>query len=441
MKLATQSFMLMTGIALMPVLVISSFIAYESVMARSLDANMAEILSIKSVGHSEKDTVMRIIDKRPPDSEMTVAGPDGRIIWSSIAKIQVGADFDSVVHDFTKNPIADRLLVVGFSLPMPAGYRAALLIPRSFLLRSRAVDDYINAGLVSFIAILLFASMMSIITLRSITRSVLSLETATRRVVAGELDVPITVAGTSEIASLAHSLDSLRAQIKEDLARRARFIMGISHDLKTPLALIKGYAETLEEALASDDKTASSRLAIILSKVDQLECNINDLIDFERVNTGDWSRGFLNVELGSFLGAFCSRIKPDAGLLGRSVEQCIDLHMPAPVMMDERLFTRALENIVNNALRYSGEGGHVTVLAKTEACFYRVSVLDDGVGISARDIPHIFEPFYRGSTSRREQGMGLGLSIVKTIIESHGWEIEVQSIEGVYTEFIIRIPR
>jgi signal transduction histidine kinase len=216
--------------------------------------------------------------------------------------------------------------------------------------------------------------------------------------------------------------------------------MGISHDLKTPLALVKGYAEALEEELGDTGPNASSYLGIIKSKADQLEGMIEDLIDFERVDTGEWSQGLASVDLAPFLRIFSRRIEADAALLGRRVHSEIVLPEPSFVRMDERLVTRALENLVNNALRYTSSGGSIDIAARAEGGNYIVSVIDDGPGISQQDLPHIFELFYRGSSSRREPGMGLGLSIVKTVVESHGWTIDALPGRDRGAAFVLKIP-
>jgi signal transduction histidine kinase len=216
--------------------------------------------------------------------------------------------------------------------------------------------------------------------------------------------------------------------------------MGISHDLKTPLALVKGYAEALEEEIGDVGPNASSYLGIIKSKADQLEDMIEDLIDFERVDTGEWSQGLASVDLAPFLRVLSKRIAADAALLGRRVHSEIALPEPGFVRMDERLVTRAFENLVNNALRYTSSGGRIEITARAEGGSYIVSVIDNGPGISPQDLPHIFEPFYRGSSSRREPGMGLGLSIVKTVVESHGWAIDVLPGRERGVAFVLTIP-
>jgi signal transduction histidine kinase len=444
MKIKTQSFILILGIALMPLLVISLFVVVERLSFASREASRYEELRLEGEARTALERVRRVISQKPADIDMAVGDPAGRVIYSSIPAVPLGSDFPSSVMRASQSPPNGRILVFGFTPPMPEGYTAIVSVSLSEFLPSRMLNDYILAGILALAAILLFTAVMCILIIRSIARSVLSLEAATSRVASGELDLPIAVEGSNEIASLSRSLNRLREEIKDDQARRARFIMGISHDLKTPLALIKGYAEALDEELDEASDEARSHLGIIESKADQLEGMIDDLIDFERVDTGEWSRGLKSVDLGAFLRSFSRRVEEDAALLERKVLSSIELPDASMVPMDERLATRAIENLVNNALRYTAPGGTIDIAARVEERpgekSYLVSISDDGPGISAEDLPHIFEPFYRGSSSRREQGMGLGLSIVKTVVESHGWEIEARpgQIKGV--SFVLTIP-
>jgi len=441
MKIKTQSFILISGILFMPIAVISLFFAVERMSFNAREAKRFEERKLELAGADPEESIARILNERPEGIDIAVRGPDGKVSWSSIDGMPVDSDFMKTLVAVAGSPLGGNLLIFGFTPPLPEGYSAVALVPRSFFLQPKILEDTFRIGIVALAAILIFATTMSIIMLRSITRSVLDLEDATRRVASGELDIPITVKGASEIASLSRSLDRLREEIKEENARRSRFIMGISHDLKTPLALVKGYAEALEEDMGETRTEARSYLGIIQSKADQLEGMIDDLIDFVRVDTGEWIRGLKHVELVSFLMSFAKRASADAALLGRRLRWNVDLPGPTYVRMDERLVSRVLENLVNNSLRYTAEGGTIEFSAYAGDAAYFVSVSDDGPGISPEDIPRIFEPFYRGSASRREEGMGLGLSIVKTVVESHGWTIEVEPGRAKGAAFSIRIPR
>jgi signal transduction histidine kinase len=232
----------------------------------------------------------------------------------------------------------------------------------------------------------------------------------------------------------------MRLALKDEELCRNRFIMGISHDLKTPLALIKGYAEAIEDGMTSDPSTLRHSVGIITAKTDQLEGMINDLIDFVQIDSREWQLSKTRVDINKFLTSFAKRITDDAELLQKKFEAHLDIPTDYMIPMDERLCIRALENLVNNAIRYTGEGGIITLSAWQKESALLIEVKDNGPGIKSDDLPHIFETFYRGTNSRREQGMGMGLSVVKGITESHGWKVEAASEYGKGACFTVTIP-
>ena len=442
MKIRTQSFILIVGIAAVPVLVLSlAFVVFRISFASREAARFEQHKTEWSEGvrPSDEEVIRDMIDTRPAEIDLAVGDPAGKVIFSTIPGIREGESFGDELARVGKIEDRERILSFGFVPRAPAGYSVVASLPRTSVIPSGLFENYVIAAMLALAAIIAFAATMCISIVRSITTSVLSLEAATRRVAAGELDAPIVAAGSNEMASLARSLNSLREQIKEDQARQSRFIMGISHDLKTPLALVKGYAEAVEESIETEDESVHGYLEIIRAKADQLEGMIDDLIDFVRVDTGEWSQGLSEVELGPFLRSFLRRIEADANLLGHAARGDIEVPDGYRVRMDERLVTRALENLAYNALRYTPEGGRIEISARANGGSCAIRVADDGPGIKAEDLGHIFEPFYRGTSSRREQGMGLGLSIVKNVVESHGWAISVESALGGGAAFTITI--
>jgi signal transduction histidine kinase len=281
---------------------------------------------------------------------------------------------------------------------------------------------------------------MSLFIARSITKSIMVLEKATRRIAAGELDFTVEAKGNNEIISLTNSLNKMRDTLKEDERRRYRFIMGVTHDLKTPLASIKAYTEAIEDGIAEDPATGSSATEIINAKVDRLEGMINDLIEFVRMDTGEWRGRLKNINLSAFLRQSAKLFALDAEMLRHEFRYNSALPEDVSVPMDERLARRALENIVNNAIRYTPDGSVICLDAFPAAGAVQLVVSDNGPGIEEADLPHIFEMFYRGSSSRREQGMGLGLAVVKWIADWHGWGISAASEKGRGFRFTIVIP-
>jgi signal transduction histidine kinase len=176
-------------------------------------------------------------------------------------------------------------------------------------------------------------------------------------------------------------------------------------------------------------------LEIIGAKIAQLEEMIDDLINFVKLDSGEWRSSLEKRALKPILDDYAARLSADGSLLGRKVVTRIDIPETLEIPLDERLFIRALENLSGNALRYTAEGGTVRFEAeRLDEKTLAIRVADNGCGIPAEDLPYIFDPFYRGSNSRREEGKGLGLSVVKSVIDSHGWQIEVESVAA-------RMPR
>ncbi|HNY22864.1 MAG TPA: HAMP domain-containing sensor histidine kinase, partial [Treponemataceae bacterium] len=321
-----------------------------------------------------------------------------------------------------------------------AGFFIVTRILRSEHKRNEPMTRLLLTIFVVFILLLSVFAFFTAIAAHRISASILGLEKATKRIAEGELDLVLDTRGNDEINSLTLSLNRMRLALKDDRNRRARFIMGVSHDLKTPLALIKGYAEAISDGVADDPKAVRHSLEIIGSKVDQLVGMIDDLIGFVKLDTGEWRKTLEDKRLGPILKTWDRRITEDARVLGRNFESSINIEDRVTVRLDEKLLVRALDNIAANALRYAPEGGLIRFSASLEGDTALLRVADDGPGIAKEDLPHIFELFYRGTNSRREEGMGLGLSVVKSVADSHGWDIGVESAPGKGSVFTIAIP-
>jgi len=245
------------------------------------------------------------------------------------------------------------------------------------------------------------------------------------------------------VRTLTRSVRGLKDNIRRTAERelgRSRFIMGISHDLKTPLALIRGYAEAIEDGVAEDTVSRSGATEIIIEKTDQLEGMINDLINFVRMETGEWREQLRETNITVFLKNFIKTLSVDIGLLRHEFISDINLPDNLPVPMDEKLAQRALENLINNAVRHTPDGSLIRFAAALNKNAVELTIGDNGPGIDKEALSHIFEMFYRGIPSRREQDMGLGLAVVKWVVEYHGWSISASSEKDQGASFTITIP-
>lgn len=447
MKIRTQFYVLIAGIVFVPSLVTAGLWAIQrrSVPELQTVPGYAEVVKETGVSGLDPEAWQRVSDfisHRPASMDFIVADPSGRILFSTIRDFPAGATMDGATLQNYIRATSDTHLYQ-IDSPVRVDQGGILVVTRITRVRRHPPDPIERwlPGLALFLTVLFVLSAVgSLLIARSITRSVTVLEEATRRIASGELDLAVAARGSNEITSLTASLNSMRLALKEEESRRARFIMGVTHDLKTPLALIKGYAEAIGDGLAEEPEERDRYVGIIASKVDQLDGMVDDLIDFVRVDTGEWRRNLERRPLAPFLRAFARRLEADALLLRRRSESSIDVGDDVFVSFDQRLLTRALENLANNALRYTEEGGVVRIGASRNGPTASIEISDDGPGMEAEELSRIFDPFYRGSSSRREQGMGLGLSVVKGIVDSHGWEIEVRSRPGTGSRFVVTIP-
>ncbi|PKL23371.1 MAG: hypothetical protein CVV47_15720 [Spirochaetae bacterium HGW-Spirochaetae-3] len=451
MKIRNQFYILVVGILVMPVL---AFVGLFGVLrfreSEAVQMPGYDEVSSMAGGTFDRESWERLSDfisHKPPTMEFSILDAESRIVFSTIETHKAG---DVVSDEALLDYIRDTSVDYFYQIDAPehlgvGGFFVLTRIDRAMFRPLSPAQWLVTTFAVLMAVLFLFSAGMAVLIARSITQSVLALDAATRRIAAGELDRAIEVRGSNEITSLASSLNSMRLALKDDQARRSRFIMGVTHDLKTPLALIKGYAEAIGDGMADEAADRDRYVGIIGAKVDQLAGMIDDLIDFVRVDTAEWRSRLETAPLAPFLRGLCKRLEADAVLLGRRAEVAIDLPDDLAAPFDERLLTRAIENLIGNALRYTASGGLVRVSARSEAVGPApgrvvIEVSDDGPGIDPADLDSIFDPFYRGSSSRREQGMGLGLSVVKGVIESHGWGIGVVSRPGEGSTFVIDVP-
>jgi len=454
-KIQTQARLLVTGIVMVPLLILLANLIYRHLVAIDYTSGLPAYEDISALIHErisveDWESMLPMISRTRSFGYVTVFRNDYLVLYSTLPAFSPGV---FATRESIQSMLEETIeQVVYIFAPRTIGEnRIYFLIRSSPPLFRAGLPAFLFPFLVIFIIIIIltiFVICMSIVITRNITKSVEVLEDATRRIAEGELDFSVDIKGSNEITSLTNSLNKMRNTLKEADLRRSRFIMGITHDLKTPLALIKGYAEAIEDGIAEDPASISNATEIIAAKTDQLEGMINDLIDFVRMETGEWRAQLESINLADFLKKSAKIFNSDVELLQHTLTHDIALSTDICVPLDEKLTLRALENLIHNAVRYTPPGSIIRLDAKKLESAVKLRVCDNGPGIDKEDLPHIFEMFYRGSFSRREQGIGLGLAVVKWVIDYHGWSISVSSAgdgsraadSDTGTCFIIAIP-
>jgi len=280
-------------------------------------------------------------------------------------------------------------------------------------------------------------------------RRLRSLETAAHRLGAGDLTARAPDRGGDEIAEVARAFNAMADDLSaraEALAAsdrvRRQLLADVSHELTTPVTAMRGYLETLTmPELRLDDATRGRYLTIISDETNRLERLIGELLDLARLDGGGGSLQMGRVPVADLFGRVTARHEHAAGSAGVALRTAIEPGAEQ-ITGDRDRLEQALQNLAANAIRYAPRGSTLRLTARPLANGVALSVEDEGIeGITAEHLPHIFDRFYKADASRAgvKGGSGLGLSIVKAIVERHGGTISVASRPG-RTVFEIVLP-
>jgi len=223
---------------------------------------------------------------------------------------------------------------------------------------------------------------------------------------------------------------------------RQDFVANVSHELKTPVASIKGYAETLLEGALDDRENAHTFLKIIYDDSERLATLIDDLLNLSKIESGKLNMNLKPVDLVQIVKKVVKSMQPQ--FLRQSIK--IDIETPtgiSPILADEARIMQVFFNLVDNAIKYNTTNGEIRVRVEEEETSVKIEISDNGIGIPEADLPRVFERFYRvdKGRSRALGGTGLGLSIVKHIVKAHNGDITVKSTLRKGSAFTLTFPK
>jgi len=316
---------------------------------------------------------------------------------------------------------------------------ASSMLEDSYIIRTGAVALIVNFILTGIIGLLLFFLLTR--RLRLITEAVGDFEK-------GRYTEKISIKSKDEIGQLstafnkmAETIDANIEEIKNNDRLRRDLIANISHDLRSPLASVQGYLETImikEEKLSSAER--GEYLEIAHKNIQRLSRLVDDLLELSKLDAKQIKPNPENFSISELTQDVVMKFKPQAEKQHITIRSDFPPGIPA-VEGDIGMIERALSNLLDNALIYTQEEGIVTIALEDKANMVYVKVSDNGKGIAPEDLPHVFDRFYRGDKSRSSEGTGLGLAITKKIIEAHQGNIEVQSYLNKGTTFQFNLQK
>ena len=298
-----------------------------------------------------------------------------------------------------------------------------------------------------FSLIVLPVLMMSIIA-RPVMRSLIKLETAAGEIGRGNLDTPIQISvrgrkknhGFHELQSLVNAFEHMRTELKENYENQGRIMMAISHDLKTPLTLIKGYVEALKDGMAETPEQVAEYADVIYDRSMLLEERINDLIYFAKLRTSDWQARFEEFSFNDLINEAVDIFENDSQIRKREFGFSHETAGEMAINGDRKLLFQVFENLFDNACRYTSIHDRIEITLAIAGDMAIITFEDSGDGISEEHRQHVFDSFYRADSGRNTRGIGIGLTSAKTIIENHGGSIYYEPSRLGGAGFVVELP-
>lgn len=304
---------------------------------------------------------------------------------------------------------------------------------------------------VSALVILVFTSLsVGLWIYRSIATPLVKLRKATRNIKDGNLDLVLDVEGTDEFSELCRDFEEMRRRLKESAEEKIildkenkELISNISHDLKTPITAVKGYVEGIMDGVADTPEKMDRYVRTIYNKTNEMDHLINELTFYSKIDTNRIPYTFSKLNVEDYFSDCAEEIGLE--LETRGIQLCYANYVDRSVQViaDGEQIRRVIHNIIGNAIKYMDKAkGVIQIRVKDVGDFVQVEIEDNGKGIASKDLAYIFDRFYRTDVSRNSSkgGSGIGLSIVKKIMEDHGGKVWATSREGIGTimYFVLR---
>jgi two-component system, OmpR family, sensor kinase len=291
--------------------------------------------------------------------------------------------------------------------------------------------------LVAVVASLALAAAVAGNLARRLTRPLREAQEATRRIASGDLAVrvPEDVGDGTELAGLARSINAMAESLERSRGMERQFLLSVSHDLRTPLTSIRGFGEALSEGRAPDPAHAGS---VITTEARRLERLVGDLLELAKLDARRFSLDIRATDVAEVVSDTIEGFRPAAEGAGLALDLDLRHGSPAPAAADPDRLAQIVANLVENALKFASS--RISVSVGGDANGPRVAVDDDGPGIAADDLDHVFEPFYQSARAPvRQVGSGLGLAIVSELAAAMGGSVRAETLAGGGTRVVVSL--
>ncbi|HEX5904342.1 MAG TPA: ATP-binding protein [Actinomycetota bacterium] len=302
-----------------------------------------------------------------------------------------------------------------------------------FTIRER-LWELVLAGVIGAAIALVIARWVA----RGMTQPLRDMAQAAHRMETGDYSQRVSTDSRDEVGQLAVAFNRMSSELESLERLRRDLVANVSHELKTPISALRAHLENLLDGVERPDPET---LQVMLAQSERLGRLVDQLLDLSRLESGDVPLERGNVELAPLVAEVLSEIEVARPERGVRLADAVPKDIP-PVFADRERVHQVLFNLLDNAVRFTPEGGRVTVSASRHNGSVDVAVADTGPGIAPEDLPRVFERFYRvdESRSRDDGGTGIGLAIARSVVEAHGGRIWAESEPGRGSTFTFELP-
>jgi signal transduction histidine kinase len=306
---------------------------------------------------------------------------------------------------------------------------------------------FLRVGTIGFGIALLVAFFLGFMLIVMLTKGIRKIQSSVQLFGEGNYNARIDIKGNDEMAQLAGTINTMANTILQNITDlkqidglRRELIANVSHDLRSPLTVIHGYVETYlmkKDSLSEEDQ--KKYLEAILVNSERLTKLVADLFELSKLEAKQVTACREPMALNEMLVDLTKQFSIIAKQ--KKVEVKVDVSEKMPLISaDTSLLSRAMVNLLDNAMKYTNSGGTVRMKSEVDSSHVVISLKNTGEGIDRDDLPHVFDRYYKAPSQKPHQSTGLGLAIARHIILLHGGEITVSSVKGIETDFTIRLP-
>ncbi|MGG0177662.1 sensor histidine kinase [Gottfriedia acidiceleris] len=347
--------------------------------------------------------------------------------------VKMGKHFERDYYDHETN---EHFIYVGRPIIQNETFQGGILVFSPI----NEMIDIRNWIIRSIVGAIILALGVTIFVSKRMSKPMIEMEKATREIAKGNLNTKVQIKSNDEVGSLAHAINDLSIELNNYRTNRSELLANISHELRTPISYLKGYAQLINSHKYRDIKELEDYSGIIEKESDRLAKLIQDLFELSKMEEGQIKLYIQSVDIEDIIEAVIQKVKFKAAKKNINLIFNVENELPL-IISDGSRVEQIIINLIENAINYT-ESGEIVVTAKFIKKSIMVSIKDTGVGISDEDLPFIFDRFYRVEKSRSREmgGTGLGLAIVYELVKQLQGSITVKSEIRKGTEFLISFP-